>query len=57
MLTDSEIKAALTDLMEIKRALQRKQIDPAWKSLRAIELKLGRGLRKGPQSGAHATSH
>jgi len=45
-MSDAEVRAALADLMEIKRALQRKQIVPVWKSLRALELKLGRGLRK-----------
>jgi len=51
MMTDAEVRAALVDLMEIKRALRRNEMTVVWERLRALELKLGRGLRSNINGG------
>jgi hypothetical protein len=45
MLTNEELKAALSDVLSIKRAMRQSQLNETWIHLRALELRLGRGLR------------
>jgi hypothetical protein len=49
MLTNEELRAALYDVLSIKRALRQSQLNEAWIHLRALELRMGRGLRVEPQ--------
>ena len=54
MMTNAEVRAALQDMAAIKRAIRQSQMTEAWAFLRALELKLGRGLRKNTMRDEHA---
>jgi hypothetical protein len=45
VMSDEDLRLALADILAIKRAFRANDMNAAWKAIRALELKLGRGLR------------
>jgi len=57
LLTEAEVRAALADVVAIKRALRQHEANAAWQALRALEMKLGRGLRAEKKWEQHAAAN